>query len=189
MAVDGLRDPGEIGHDARMPEEIVIATTPDDYDAFGALIAEYWEWLQVRYAGLPGFVDAVGGHQALEAELGSLSTVYGPPAGRVLLARRDATVVGGIALRDLGDGSCEMKRLFVPDRFQGGGTGRRLCQSLIDTATADGYGVMRLDTGVQNDEALTMYESLGFRECAPYHSYPPELMPHLCFLEKSLAGV
>jgi GNAT superfamily N-acetyltransferase len=170
-----------------VPEEIAVATTDDDYAAFGALIREYWQWLQDRYADLPGFVDAVGGHQALEAELGSLSERYGPPAGRVLLARSGVHLVGGIALRDLGDGACEMKRLFVPDRFAGNGTGRRLCQALLDVATADGYDVMRLDTGFANAEALRMYESLGFRECPPYHDYPADLVPHLRFMEKRLS--
>ena len=56
----------------------------------------------------------------------------------------------------------------------------------MDSATADGYLVMRLDTGYQNAEALAMYQSLGFRECEPYQEYPPELMAHLRFLEKSL---
>ena len=102
-----------------MPDEIVVATTDDDYASFGDLIREYWEWLQFRYADLPGFIDAVGGHQALDAELSSLNLKYGPPAGKVLLAKRDDLVIGGIAFRDLGDRSCEMKRLFVPDRFQG----------------------------------------------------------------------
>jgi len=32
-----------------------------------------------------------------------------------------------------------------------------------------------------------MYESLGFRECAPYHEYPAELLTHLRFMEKQLA--
>lgn len=175
-----------VGHDAGMPEEIALATTDEDYAAFGELIREYWDWLQVRYADLPGFVDAVGGHQALDAELRSLSATYGPPAGRVILARRDDVVVGGIALRDLGDRVCEMKRLFVPDRFQGSGTGRRLCQALLDTAVADGYRLMRLDTGTQNGEALRMYTSLGFRECPPYSHYPPELLSHLTFLDRPL---
>lgn len=169
-----------------MPDEIVVAKTDDDYAAFGDLIREYWGWLRARYADLPGFIDAVAGHQALDAELSSLSDIYGPPAGTVLLARRDSVVIGVIAFRDLGDGACEMKRLFVPERFQGTGTGRRLCQALLDAATADGYRVMRLDTGHQNDEALTMYESLGFRECPPYHDYPADLMTHLRFMEKSL---
>lgn len=169
-----------------MPDEIVVATSDDEYAAFGVLILEYWAWLQARYADVPGFIDAVGSHQALDAELTSLRVIYGPPTGTVLLAWRDGVVVGGVAVHDLGDGSCEMKRLFVPDRFQGRGTGRRLCQALIVAAIADGYTFMRLDTGWLNDEARTMYESLGFRECPPYREYPADLLPNLRFMEKSL---
>lgn len=169
-----------------MVDKITIAATDDDYAAFGMLVREYWQWLRVRYGDLPGFIDAIGGHQALDAELDSLSSKYGPPAGKALLARRGNSVVGGVAYRDLANGACEMKRLFVPDRFQGQGTGRRLCQALLDEATADGYEVMRLDTGVQNEEAVSMYESLGFRECAPYLDYPADLLVHLRFMEKGL---
>ena len=89
-------------------------------------------------------------------------------------------------MKDLGDGSCEMKRLFVPNRFQGQGTGRLLVRALIDAATADGFRLMRLDTGEQNSEAITMYESLGFRQCPPHHEYPTELMASLIFMERSL---
>ena len=166
-----------------MTDSIVLASAPDEYEAFGLLIREHWEWLRGRYADM---VDAIGDHQGLSDELDHLSTVYGPPRGKVFLALRDGQVVGGIAYRDLGDGACEMKRLFVPVRFQGHGTGRRLCETLIEAATADGYDVMRLDTGEKNSEALVMYESLGFQPCPAYHEYPPQLMAHLLFLEKRL---
>ena len=166
-----------------MTDSIVVATTSTDYEAFGLLIREYWDWLRSRYADM---VDAIGDHQGLTEELSNLSTVYGPPRGKTLLALRDGEVVGGIAYRDLGDGACEMKRLFVPVRFQGRGTGRLLCETLIDAATVDGYDVMRLDTGEKNSEALVMYESLGFQPCPAYHEYPPQLMAHLLFLEKQL---
>lgn|GEM_PF-462582 len=169
-----------------MPETIDVATADDDYAVFGGLIRDYWEWLQARYAALPGFIDAVGGHQGLDGELACLRQTYGPPSGKVLLARRDGQVSGGLAYRDLGDGSCEMKRLFVPDRFQGHGTGRALCLALLDTATADGYRLMRLDTGFANTEALAMYEGLGFRQCPPYHQYPADLVVHLRFLQRPL---
>ena len=105
----------------------MVATTDDDYAAFGDLIREYWGWLQSRYSDLPGFIDAVGGHQALDAELSSLRDTFGPSKGLVILARRGDVVVGAIAFRDLGDGACEMKRPFVPNRFQGEGTRRRRC--------------------------------------------------------------
>jgi len=169
-----------------MADEIVVATTNGDYEVFGGLIREYWDWLHARYADLPGFIDAVGGHQALDAELKALPETYGPPEGKVLLAMREGQISGGIAYRDRHDGSCEMKRLFVPGRFQGQGTGRLLCQALLDIAADDGYRVMRLDTGSQNSEALAMYKSLGFHECLAYHEYPSDLMTHLLFLEKPL---
>jgi ribosomal protein S18 acetylase RimI-like enzyme len=169
-----------------MTEEISAATTDDDYAQFGSLVREYWVWLQARYADLPGFIDAVGGHQALERELDSLRETYGPPTGGVLLARIGGEAVGGVAFRDLGDGSCEMKRLFVPDRYQGQGIGRRLCLAVLDAAESNGYAFMRLDTGFHNDEARAMYESLGFRERGPFHDYPADLLPHLRFMDKPL---
>ena len=106
-----------------MTDSIVVARSRSDYEAFGLLIREYWEWLRSRYADM---VDAIGDHQGLTQELDDLVTVYGPPRGKGLLAIRGGEVVGGIAYRDLGERACEMKRLFVPVRFQGQGTGRLL---------------------------------------------------------------
>jgi hypothetical protein len=60
-----------------------------------------------------------------------------------------------------------------------------LCQTLLDTAAADGYQIMGLDTGNQNCEALTLYEWLGFRQCLTYHRYPADLMTHLRFLPEA----
>ena len=169
-----------------MPARIEVATADADYDAFGVLIREYWTWLEDRYHYVPGFIDSVGGNQALDAELDSLSTTYGPPLGRVLLAYNGDELAGGVAMKDLGDGSCEMKRLYVPARFQGHGIGRLLVHALIDAATADGFALMRLDTGEQNTEAIAMYESMGFRHCPPHHDYPAELLERLKFMERSL---
>ena len=171
-----------------MGEQIVLATTDEQYAEFGSLIREYWGWLHVRYAEVPELMNDVAAHQGLDEELASLSARYGPPEGKVLLAVRDGQVVGGVAYRDLHDGSCEMKRLFVPERHQGHGTGRLLCRDLIELATADGYALMRLDTGYENTEALAMYASLGFSECPPYHDYPEHVRKHLRFLAKPLAA-
>jgi len=97
-------------------------------------------------------------------------------------------VCGAGAYRRLEDGSCEMKRLFVPAAFKGLGLGRRLARALIDAARAEGYGLMRLDTGNLLSEAIALYRSLGFRDCAPHRSYPAQLLPYLVFLELPLDG-
>jgi GNAT superfamily N-acetyltransferase len=162
------------------------ASTEGDYDAFGTLIREYEVWLHQRYAKVPGLIDGVRNHQALDAELADLRAKYGPPEGKTLLAVRDGRITGGVAYHDLHDTTCEMKRMFVPARFQGQGTGRLLCQALIAAATAEGYSLMRLDTGYLNSEAMAMYESFGFRACPPYQQYPENLAVHLRFMEMPL---
>jgi GNAT superfamily N-acetyltransferase len=169
-----------------VPDSIVVASSASDYGAFAALIREYWDWLVARYAGHPGLIDQIGSHQGLQDELNAVPSRYGPPEGKTLLAVRDGQICGGVAYRNLHDRSCEMKRLFVPDRFQGHGTGRLLCEALVATASTDGFELMRLDTGYLNAEAMHMYESMGFRPCPPYRDYPGELVPHLRFMEKPL---
>jgi putative acetyltransferase len=186
---DRSRCDTDVRNTGLMAETISPAASDEDYLAFASLIGEYFDWLRTRYAvDAPWLIDAVGSHQGIDEELRTLSDVYSPPRGKALLAIRDADVVGAGGYRDLGDGTCEMKRVFVPDRHQGRGIGRRLCEALIATATADGYRIMRLDTAWLNTEALAMYSSLGFAECAPYHEYPQDLMPHLRFMQRSLVA-
>lgn len=36
-------------------------------------------------------------------------------------------------------------------------------------------------------EAIAIYQSMGFQHIAPYHGYPPRLMPFLVSVKKSLA--
>ncbi len=172
-----------------MSEVVRIATASSDFDAFSSLVTEYVEWCRVRYQDHVWFVDQVFGHQSLSSELETLSTSYSAPNGTALLAIRDSQVCGGGAYRRLADGSCEMKRLYVPNRFKGRGTGRRLCDAIISSARDEGFQLMRLDTGNLFTEAIEMYKSFGFYRCPPHHEYPAELMPYLVFMEMPLTGI
>jgi GNAT superfamily N-acetyltransferase len=164
------------------------AVTPADFKAFGELVSEYVDWCRTRYRQDPAFVSEVFGYQSLASELDSMFAAYSPPHGKTLIALREGAVCGGVAYKDLGDGSCEMKRLFVPDRFKGQGTGRGLCAAIIATARDDGFRLMRLDTGRLFEEAIAMYGSFGFRECSPHRDYPPDLREKLVFMELPLAS-
>ncbi len=171
---------------ADLTDTIFTATTANDYVAFGGLIREHVEWLRARYQDEAWFVDQALSQQSLDSELNALSATYGPPEGKTLLATRDGQICGGGAYHKFSDGICEMKRLFVPARFRGQGTGRRLCEAIIASARHDGFRLMRLDTGNLLTEAIGMYQSIGFRRCAPYQDYPEKLMRYLVFMEMPL---
>lgn len=169
-----------------MPTTIRAAETAADFAAFGRLVTAYESWLLARYASADGLMRDVLAHQDLAAELASLPERYGPPAGLALLAEDGDDLVGGVGCRDLGDGTCEMKRMYVLDGFQGRGIGRLLCTELVARAVADGYRAMRLDTGTRNTEAIALYGRLGFRPCDPYRDYPPAIAAQLLFMERPL---
>ncbi|WP_119300375.1 GNAT family N-acetyltransferase [Dongia deserti] len=169
-----------------MSVHVHLATNEADYAALGALVREYVEWCRARFAQDVWLINEALSHQSLDRELESLATRYGPPGGKAFLARRDGEIVGCGAYRRRSDEYCEMKRLFVPDRYRGHSIGRKLCDAIIASAREDRFKLMRLDTAAQMSEAVSLYEAIGFKRCAPYNDYPERLMPHMVFMELAL---
>ena len=139
------------------------------------LFREYQEWLGVDLC-----------FQGFERELADLPGCYAPPAGEVFLARDGDAVAGTVAMRPVGDpadGRSEMKRLFVRERWRGCGLGRRLAERIVAQARDSGYRSMVLDTLPKLAGARALYESMGFRETAPYYENP---LPGALYMEKLL---
>jgi len=153
-----------------MTGSVHIAPPQDaaDLEAIGALFAEY-----ARSLGFS--LD----YQGFDAELADLPGKYGPPGGALLLARVMGAAAGTVALRQLDDGICEMKRLYVRPQFRGQRTedghsiGRALAHRIVDTARQLGYRCLRLDTiGATMEPAVKLYRSMGFVDIAPYYQSP-----------------
>jgi putative acetyltransferase len=122
--------------------------------------------------------------QGFDKELAELPGDYAAPEGRLLLAESGGEPQGCVALRRLGDGICEMKRLYLRPQFRGAGLGRVLAEAAIAEARSIGYLRMRLDTvGASMQNAVALYKLLGFKEIAPYRPNP---MPSATYLELTL---
>ena len=142
--------------------QFVQAKNDGDITAAREIFREYESWLGLDLC-----------FQGFEDELKNLPGKYSPPSGRLYLAKDGAEVAGCIALRQLDDGVCEMKRLFVREAFRGRQIGQLLIERLIDDARVIGYERMRLDTfPPKMGKAVRLYESYGFHEIPSYYDNP-----------------
>lgn len=143
---------------------IVPAESAAQFDLVRELLLEYW---RSRNLSLSLF--------NFDRELAELPGEYAPPFGRLLLASCGGEAVGCVALRLIEPKICEMKRLYLRDRFRGRGFGYALAVSIIAEAREMGYRKIRLDTiGPDMQEAVALYRRLRFREIPAYRNNPLE---------------
>lgn len=141
--------------------QIITAKTEADFNAAKSLFIQYQQWLDVDLC-----------FQSFDAELLQLPGMYGPPEGALLLAKHKEHYIGCVALRNKGDGICEMKRLFVIDSYKGQRIGRKLATAILQTAIQLGYHTMILDTLARLTPAIQLYQSLGFIQTGAYYANP-----------------
>ncbi|OLP55339.1 GNAT family N-acetyltransferase [Rhizobium rhizosphaerae] len=108
------------------------------------------------------------------------------PEVRFFVARHQGAIVGCCALVEAGDGTAEIKRMFVHQSARGLKIGRRLLDRLLEEAQGAGLDALRLETGIYQPEAIALYRSAGFEEIAPFGSYQPD--PLSLFMERRLAA-
>ena len=142
---------------------IYRAASAEQLDSVRTLFREYAASLEISLC-----------FQNFEQELASLPGSYAPPSGMVLLAQAGSQVAGCVAVRPLGQGVCEMKRLFVRPAWRGEGLGRSLVEVIIAASREIGYDCMRLDTLASMKPAISLYRSLGFRQIPAYYANPSE---------------
>ena len=147
------------------PLEILVADDPEVFDDFRVMLAEDFAHL-ASYWPDPS-------PSRWQGECDGLPGEYARPSGRMLVAYVFGMAAGIVALKDLGGGMAEVKRLFVRPEFRRSGVARALMERLLAEARDAGYATARLGTAAIFTPALALYDSLGFRRIEPYREGAP----------------
>ena len=109
------------------------------------------------------------------------------PGVTLFVGRLGGDVVAVGALRDLDASHCELKSMHVLESQRGNGAGRALLEHLLSAARDRGYSRVSLETGTPEAfiPARHLYETVGFRRCAPFGEYTDN--PHSVCMTMELA--
>ena len=142
-----------------------VRAVPVDAPEARRLLREYIADVAGRYHGRPATSAEVDAELAADP-----SDDLAPPGGRFLLAVRDGTVEGCVAVRLLSPGVAELKRLYVRPAARGRGCGAALVAAAERGAAGLGAAVLRLDTRDDLVEARRLYVRHGFAEIPAYNA-------------------
>ncbi|MCV2393934.1 bifunctional helix-turn-helix transcriptional regulator/GNAT family N-acetyltransferase [Actinotalea sp. M2MS4P-6] len=92
--------------------------------------------------------------------------------GIYVVAVSDGEPVACGGVLDLGDGTAEVKRMWVHDAWRGAGLGSRLLRHLEQLAARQGHHRVVLDTNATLTEAIAMYRRAGYTEVGRYNDNP-----------------
>ena len=139
----------------------VVPVDPEHADARYCL-AEYVAELNRRSSR--GFDPSMGA-TALPHEVR-------PPAGRFFVAYLHGDPIGCGAVKHHPDAPAEIKRMWIASRARGLGLGRRLLETLEQSARDGGADLAHIETSSVLGEALALYASAGWVEVPAFNDEP-----------------
>jgi putative acetyltransferase len=141
----------------RVVPELLIEAVPFDHPDAAALRAAQRAELAERY----GTPDSEPGPAPTAAD----TAVF-------LLAREAAgAVIACGALRALGDGVGEVKRMYVVPQRRRSGVAGAVLAALEAEAVDRGWTVLKLETGTEQPDAMAFYERHGYRRIPNFGHY------------------
>jgi putative acetyltransferase len=96
-------------------------------------------------------------------------------------ARFGEQLVGCGAVRDIGDGAGELKRMYVDESVRGSKIGAAILDQLELHARRLGLAQLKLETSAKQQAAIRLYEGFGFKPCDPWGDYVETPETSLCF--------
>lgn len=156
--------------------KITLEPGYDDRAELEQLFDEYMAMLLSRQPEFRAYLE----QQHYDTELEHLREKYGPPEGRLYLARADGTAAGCVALRRIDQERCELKRLYVRPAYRGHGLAGRLVDQVLGRCPGDwipgsAAGYLSLSGGMPS----RLYKKRAFREVPSYNGTPMEQLIYL----------
>jgi GNAT superfamily N-acetyltransferase len=96
---------------------------------------------------------------------------FDSPHGAFFVAHRDGQLVGCAGMRRHSETEVEVKRMFIRRPFRGRGWSRTLLGLIESEAHALGFTRIVMETGIQQPEAMALYESSGYDPIAGFGHY------------------
>ncbi len=96
-----------------------------------------------------------------DEDLGKINEIYSGK-GRFWIALHDNKVVGTVAIRDMGNKTAKLNRMFVLVEHHGSGIGQKLFEHAEKFAREQGFTKIILNTHELMHRAHTFYERNGF---------------------------
>jgi GNAT superfamily N-acetyltransferase len=149
---------------------IIVAERPDTSDA-QTLIAELEAHLAPQYPA--------------ESRHGFSVEKLLREAVAFFVIHRDGTAAGCGGVKLFGTEYGEVKRMYVRPQFRGLGLAKLMLEHLEAYTRERGVGLLRLETGILQSEAIGLYERMGFRSIPPFGEYRED--PLSRFYEKQIS--
>jgi GNAT superfamily N-acetyltransferase len=104
--------------------------------------------------------------------------------GRMVRARYGEQLVGCGAVRAIGEGVGEIKRMFVDSASRGSKFGAAILDQLELHARRLGMRELRLETSAKQQPALRLYEGFGYKPSEPWGEYLESPETSLCLAKQ-----
>ena len=158
-------------------EEVQLVTAPEQWNEVRRLFADYLIELGDDY-------EVAGTN--LIGEMAALPAPY-TGQGFVMLGMVGDEAVGCLALKDMGNGAGEIRRMFVAPEGRGKGVGRGMLAALVEEARARGFTRLYLDSLHRFVAAHKIYRDAGFALTEPYDpAITPKMQEQMIFMELKL---
>lgn len=148
---------------------IIVPERPDSADAM-LLIAELEDYLAPQYP-----VESRHGFSVEKLIRENVA---------FFVMRRAGMPAGCGGMKLFGTEYGEVKRMYVRPQFRGLGLSKLMLNHLADYAASQGVFLLRLETGIYQTEAISLYERWGFTQIPPFGAYKED--PLSLFYEKRI---